>query len=88
MTSAGRSSSARSQHLGSVSLCDQLFEKREVLLLGIVLDGVERGEALGGIVGGELKLHQRGGDHALHAAIGAKLRDLAAAGGADDRRRW
>jgi hypothetical protein len=54
-----------------------------VLFLGIVLDGVERGKPLRRIVGGELKLHQRGGDHALHAAIGAKLRDLAASGGAE-----
>jgi hypothetical protein len=44
-----------------------------VPLLGIVLDRIERGEPQRGIVGGELKLHQRGGDHALHAAIGAKL---------------
>jgi hypothetical protein len=47
MTSAGRSSSARLAHVGkSVGRWHELFEDGEVAFLGIVLDGVERGEAL------------------------------------------
>jgi hypothetical protein len=78
MTSAGRSSSARLEHVQVGLGRDELFEDGKVAFFGVVLDGVERGEPERRILGGELKLHQRGRDHALHAAIGAKLRDLAA----------
>jgi hypothetical protein len=87
MTSAGRSSSARLAHVQVGLVGDELFEDGEVAFLGIVLDRVERGEADRRILGGELKLHQRGGNDALHPAIGAKLRDLAASAGADAPRR-